>query len=233
MNKLDICLIILFLIIIIVIIILNTCNIHKKENFIDIDFGKIANNFVSEEIESENKIHMKPTQEICKGEYNDISEENREYQVPTPSIRNSDARMKYYDDNIGDDIIESDNYICRKKTKNELLADKIEKREKLKRQSCPNKSLNRLHKKGPLQMKPNQTCSQISYEFDNTDYSGMRPIDYYKNIYNNLSVKYDDERFKGFNYGTGDDYDNPRNVGRISLVRTNMFPVGVNYVEKK
>ena len=81
-------------------------------------------------------------------------------------------------------------------------------------------------------MIPNTTCGQLTYKFtNNPDYSGMKPVDYYRNMYNNNSIKYDDGRFKGYNLGTFDDYDNPHNVGRISLVKTNMFPVGVNYTD--
>lgn len=94
---------------------------------------------------------------------------------------------------------------------------------------CPNKSLNYEHQSGILPPQTNQVCSQLIYSLDEKNSPYLNPESFYKNIYRKTRANFDDGRFKGYNYTNMYPLDNPRNVGRISLEKTNIFPVGTNY----
>lgn len=101
-----------------------------------------------------------------------------------------------------------------------------------KNNTCENKSLYELQKMNPSGSNRGQLDRlhnryfplQKDYVCDGVVLGGYRDIilDKVKSMY--------DERFRGYNYGIIDEYGSPYNTGRISLEKTNTYPVGVNYV---
>lgn len=132
------------------------------------------------------------------------------------------------------------NYICNKTAgyeEKEYDADLIKKLSEKQYNTCPNKSLNMLHKSGPYPVKKNSVVGQLQSDLTspntpeniiNKNATSLRPVDFYKNVFSKI-VADGDDRFKGYNYGVSDDLGSPYDVGRISLEKTNIYPVGVNF----
>lgn len=94
--------------------------------------------------------------------------------------------------------------------------------------TCPNKSLNKSHEMGPTPYRHNAVCTQMMSNIQG-DMNGIDPADFYRKKVKAVAANLEDERYSGYNYYTYDGNGTPQEIGRISLNKTNDFPVGVNY----
>ena len=94
--------------------------------------------------------------------------------------------------------------------------------------SCPNKSLNKSHETGTIPYKQNAVCTQMLSNIQG-DMNGIDPADFYRKRVKPVAANLEDERYSGYNYYTFEGNGKPQEIGRISLNKTNDFPVGVNY----
>lgn len=115
--------------------------------------------------------------------------------------------------------------------------------------SCPNKSLNELHKSGNVYTKNGSVCHQkmstdqmtSSFPYkkpvihgyntnkEDLDEVPIDPGEFYRSIYKPRKAYLEDERFAGWNYNAFENNGAPADVGYIPLSKTNSYPVGMNF----
>lgn len=157
---------------------------------------------------------------------NFVTYDLKQIDEPIKNVKVAINEMKFpYDNNV----VEYGDYVCVKKSTNQI---KFDDQIKL-NNTCPNKSLNELHKFGKNILQPNQVCSQASSNTNDENFARERleiddPAKYYQRMFSKVPMDFDDGKYMGYNYYTFPKYGGIRNIGQIPLEKTVDYPIGAN-----